>query len=121
MTILTAVQVGEGEEAAEGVTELRKSRVLPAALGEGEEEAAPDAVARRPRAADGRTKAAIWASRAIFIATLLFVTLAGLQTLYVTNGLQLGASPLADFLTLVAWGLASDVAGRTLANFMGGR
>ncbi|MCP4025367.1 MAG: hypothetical protein GY736_03515, partial [Sphingomonas sp.] len=65
------------------------------------------------------TLAIVHGSSVIFVATAFFVALAGLFTLYATNGAQIGAAPLADTLTLFAWGIASDVAGRTLANFRG--
>ncbi len=53
----------------------------------------------------------------MYAVTVVAVGFAGLYTVYVSNGALLGAAPLADALTLLAWELASDVAGRTLANF----
>lgn len=61
----------------------------------------------------------VYGHAVLFAFAVIFIALAGLQTLYVTNGAQLGSSPVSDFLTLFAWGLASDVAGRTLTNFRG--
>jgi hypothetical protein len=66
-----------------------------------------------------KTFVIVYGHAVLFAVAVILIALAGLQTLYVTNGAQLGSAPLTDFLTLFAWGLASDVAGRTLTNFKG--
>lgn len=67
-----------------------------------------------------RAEATLWIVRPLLYFALLFGLVAvGLSTLYVNSGLTFGATPFADYLGLVLWGLSADVAGRTLSNLQG--
>jgi len=67
-----------------------------------------------------RAEATLWIVRPLLYFVLLFGLVAvGLSTLYVNTGLTFGATPFADYLGLVLWGLSADVAGRTLSNLQG--
>ncbi|MDQ3705295.1 MAG: caspase family protein [Chloroflexota bacterium] len=50
----------------------------------------------------------------LYLALLVGLAIVGLQTFYVENGATFGAQPLADYLSLVLWGLSADVTSRTL-------
>jgi hypothetical protein len=64
-----------------------------------------------------RAVATQWVVRPLLYVVLLLILLAiGLDSLYVNKGATFGAHPFADYLSLILWGLGSDVAGRTLAN-----
>ncbi|MDQ3927819.1 MAG: hypothetical protein M3328_01600, partial [Chloroflexota bacterium] len=52
----------------------------------------------------------------LYVALLVGLAVVGLQTFYVENGATFGAQPLADYLSLVLWGLSADVTSRTLTS-----
>lgn len=57
------------------------------------------------------------ASRAVLYFILLaLLVMTGMKLLYLDGSASLGANPIADFLSLLAWGLSADVASRTIAN-----
>jgi hypothetical protein len=63
-----------------------------------------------------RTEATPLVRWLLYVVLLLVLLAVGLDSLYVTKGATFGAHPFADYLSLILWGLGSDVAGRTLAN-----
>ncbi len=63
-----------------------------------------------------RTVLLLWVGRPLLYLTLLLGLLAvGLSSLYIEKGATFGANPLADYTTLLIWGLSADVASRTLS------
>jgi hypothetical protein len=67
-----------------------------------------------------RAVATQWVVRPLLYLVLLLILLViGLDSLYVNKGATFGAHPFVDYLSLILWGLGSDVAGRTLANLQG--
>lgn len=50
----------------------------------------------------------------VWLITVVLTALIGFYTLYVQQGVTFGANPLWDSVTLLLWGLTSDVAGATL-------
>jgi hypothetical protein len=68
-----------------------------------------------------RAEAALWLVQPLlYLALIVGLIVIGLNTFYVENGATFGASPLADGIGLVLWGLSADVAGRSLSNLQGG-
>ncbi|MCW5850319.1 MAG: hypothetical protein KIT87_09585 [Anaerolineae bacterium] len=67
-----------------------------------------------------RTDLLLWVGRPLLYLTLLLGLLAvGLSSLYIDKGATFGANPLADYTTLLIWGLSADVASRTLSTLGG--
>lgn len=117
-----AVKAGDVAGATAKLAELRTNLTAPGAahaLAPGLAKAGADQTVATSNWARFKTMAIVYGHAVLFVVAVIFIALAGLQTLYVTNGAQLGSAPLTDFLTLFAWGVASDVAGRTLTNFRG--
>jgi hypothetical protein len=54
-----------------------------------------------------------------YVITLLILVLVGFVTLYLKN-MTFGAAPVTDYLSLIVWGLGSDVASRNVQNVLAG-
>ncbi|BAB76461.1 coiled-coil domain-containing protein [Anabaena sp. FACHB-709] len=66
---------------------------------------------------DIRIGATFWLVRPFLSLTLLVgLSLVGIGSLYVDNGLTFGARPFSDYLGLILWGISADVASRNLSN-----
>jgi hypothetical protein len=66
---------------------------------------------------DIRIGATVWLIRPFLSLTLLFgLSLVGLGSLYVDNGLTFGSKPFSDYLGLILWGISADVASRNLSS-----
>jgi len=118
--LVARARLGDGPECAKLADELAAA-LLPSnsptggAAGAGK----PAANAPTPGRLSLLTRAVVESRWAAWLVLVVLIGLSGLYTLYVANGPRMGASPMADAVTLLAWGFTSDVAGRTLANFKG--
>ncbi|UKO98587.1 hypothetical protein [Nostoc sp. UHCC 0870] len=66
---------------------------------------------------DVRIGATVWLIRPFLSLTLLVgLSLVGLGSLYVDNGLTFGSKPFSDYLGLILWGISADVASRNLSS-----
>ncbi len=66
---------------------------------------------------DIRIGATFWLVRPFLSLTLLVgLSLVGIGSLYVDNGLTFGARPFSDYLGLILWGISADVASRNLSS-----
>ncbi|MBD2344961.1 hypothetical protein [Anabaena subtropica] len=66
---------------------------------------------------DIRIGATFWLIRPFLSLTLLIgLSLVGIGSLYVDNGLTFGARPFSDYLGLILWGISADVASRNLSS-----
>ncbi|MEJ1930981.1 hypothetical protein WDZ92_12035 [Nostoc sp. NIES-2111] len=66
---------------------------------------------------DIRIGATFWLIRPFLSLTLLVgLSLVGIGSLYVDNGLTFGAKPFSDYLGLILWGISADVASRNLSS-----
>ena len=54
-----------------------------------------------------------------YVITLILLVLVGFVTLYLKN-MTFGAAPVTDYLSLIVWGLGSDVASRNVQNVLAG-
>ncbi|QLE54477.1 hypothetical protein [Nostoc sp. TCL26-01] len=64
-----------------------------------------------------RIGATFWIIRPFLSLTLLVgLSLVGIGSLYVDNGLTFGAKPFSDYLGLILWGISADVASRNLSS-----
>jgi hypothetical protein len=131
VVIQSAVQLGEFNSADAALQELRR-RLQAAGVGQPQSEGAQGEPRQPPlpkpsrgqvvRAKASKLRALFitrWARPSLYSILLVILVLTGLETLYVPAP-TLGAHPIADYLTLFAWGLTADVASRTLANFRAG-
>ncbi len=67
-----------------------------------------------------RAEATLWLVRPLlYLFLLVMLALVGLNTFYIVGGTTFGAAPLADYLSVLLWGLSADVASRTLSNLQG--
>ncbi len=66
---------------------------------------------------DIRIGATFWLVQPFLSLTLLVgLSLVGIGSLYVDNGLTFGARPFSDYLGLILWGISADVASRNLSS-----
>jgi hypothetical protein len=66
---------------------------------------------------DVRIGVTVWMIRPFLSLTLLIgLSLVGLGSLYVDNGMTFGSKPFSDYLGLILWGISADVASRNLSS-----
>ena len=64
-----------------------------------------------------RTEATVWIVRPLVsLTSLIFLSIVGLNSIYIDNGATFGSKPLSDYFSLIFWGLSADVASRKLSN-----
>jgi hypothetical protein len=61
----------------------------------------------------------LYAGYIFYLVLIIGLLLVGLQTLYINEGSEFGANPFSDYVKVFTWGLAGEIASKTLTKLTG--